>query len=260
MTLTLGHGPLSGDPAPGNYTIDGPAHRIFVEPTAKRMRVEVGGQMIADSVDVKLLHETGLLPVLYFPKRDIRAEVLQPSERRTTCPFKGEASYYSVVVGDRVEDDLVWTYPSPIDGAAAIADHVAFFLPRVDAVYEEAVRLVGHPRDPYHRVDTLRSDRHVRVVAGSEVIAETRQPMVVFETGLPARWYVPKQDVASDVLIASDTVTVCPYKGVASWWSLRAGAADVAWAYQEPLPEALGLADHVSFDGDDIRVDVAAVD
>lgn len=256
MTLTLGHGPLSGDPSPANYTLDGPAHRIFVEPSPKRVRVEIGGQVVADTVRALRLHETGLLPVVYIPRDDVRDDLLDPSDRHTTCPFKGEASYWSVTVGDRVERDIVWGYPQPLPEVDAIRDHVAFYLQRVDAVYEEAVRLIGRPRDPYHRVDTLRSDRHVVVRSAGEMIADTRRPMGVFETGLPPRWYVPRPDVLTAALVPTDTVAVCPYKGIARWWSLEGD--DVAWAYDDPLPEALGLADHLSFDGHDITVEVTA--
>lgn len=258
MSLTLGHGPLSGDPAAANYAIDGPPHRIFVEPSAKRVRIEIGGEIVADTTSSLVLHETGLLPVVYVPIADVRDDLLRPSDHRTTCPFKGEATYWSVVVGDRVETDVVWAYPDPLPEVAALAGYVAFYLRRVDAVYEEAVRLVGHPRDPYHRVDTLRSDRRVRVHVGDALIAETTQPMAVFETGLPPRWYVPRADVDAARLTRSDTVTVCPYKGVATWWSLADGPDDVAWGYDEPLPEGLGLADHLAFSGDDVTVEVVA--
>lgn len=256
MTLTLGHGPLSGDPAPGNFTIDGPKHRIFVERSAKRVRVELAGTVVADTTRAQQLHETGLLPAYYIPLDDVRRDLLTPTDHHTTCPFKGEASYFSVSVGDRVAENVAWTYPEPLDDVSVITDHVAFYLDRVDAVYEESVRLLGHPRDPYHRVDTLRSDRRVRVLLGEEVLAETTRPMAVFETGLPPRWYIPRADVRTP-LVASDTVTVCPYKGVSSYWSLDSGVADVAWSYDEPLPEALGLADHVCFGADDITVQVA---
>lgn len=256
MTLTLGHGPLSGDPAPGNYTIDGPKHRIFLERSPKRVRIEIGGVVVADTTRAQHLHETGLLPVYYLPLDDVRQDLLTPTDHHTTCPFKGEASYYTVTVDGTEAENVAWTYPEPLDEVAGIADHVAFYLDRVDAVYEEAVRLVGHPHDPYHRVDTLRSDRRVLVRLGDELLADTARPMAVFETGLAPRWYVPRADVRTDRLVPSDKVTVCPYKGVASYWSLEDGPADAAWSYDEPLPEALGLADHVCFLHDDIEVQV----
>ncbi len=256
MSLTLGHGPLSGDPARGNFTIDGPEHRIFVQRSPKRVRVEIGGEIVADTTRALRLHETGHLPVYYMPLDDVRRDLLEPTDLATTCPFKGEASYWSVVVGDRIEENVAWTYADPLDGVDVIAGHVAFYLDRVDAIYEESVRLVGHPRDPYHRVDTMRSDRRVHVSLDGEVLAETRRPMAVFETGLQPRWYIPRADVRTARLTQSDKVTVCPYKGVASYWSLDDGPANVAWSYDEPLPEGLGLADHVCFLGDDITVQV----
>jgi uncharacterized protein (DUF427 family) len=257
MTLTRGTGPLSRTPGPSNYTIEGPAHRILVEPSPKRVRIEVAGEIVADTAAALMLHETGLLPVYYFPLDDIRSDLLHPTDHHTTCPFKGEASYWSLTAGDRVEENLVWTYPEPLDEVAAIAGHAAFYLDRADAVYEESVRLLGHPRDPYHRVDTMRSDRSVRVSVNGEVVAETSRPMAVFETGLPPRWYIPRVDVRADRLVRSDTVRVCPYKGVATYWSLVDGAADVAWEYAEPLPEATGLPDHLCFLGDDVTTEVA---
>lgn len=255
MSLTLGHGPLSGDPAPGNFTIDGPKHRIFVERSAKRVRIELAGTVVADTTRAQQLHETGLLPAYYIPLDDVSRDLLTPTQHHTTCPFKGEASYFTVTVGDRVEENLVWTYPDPFAEVGVITDHVAFYLDRVDAVYEESVRLLGHPRDPYHRVDTLRSDRRVRVLREDDVLAETTRPMGVFETGMPVRWYIPRADVRAS-LVASDRVTVCPYKGVSTYWSLDGGPPDVAWSYDEPLPEALGLADHVCFGAEDIAVQV----
>ena len=256
MSLTLGNGPLSGEPAPANYTIHGPRHRIMVEPTPKRVRIELAGEIVADTTRALRLHETGHLPVYYIPADDVRTALMKPTDHRTTCPFKGEASYFSAVVGDRTEENVAWTYPEPLDDVAPIAGHIAFYLAQVDAVYEEAVRLLTHPRDPYHRVDTLRSDRRVRVRLGDELLAETARPMAVFETGLTPRWYVPRTDVVTQALVRSSTVTLCPYKGVATWWSLDGGPEDIAWAYDEPLPEGLGLQDHLCFTGDDIEVEV----
>ncbi|HEX9032169.1 MAG TPA: DUF427 domain-containing protein [Streptosporangiaceae bacterium] len=97
-----------------------------------------------------------------------------------------------------------------------------------------------HPRDPYHRVDVLHSSRHVRVVMLGETVAETTRPRLLFETNLPTRYYIPPRDVRLDLLVASETSTQCPYKGVASYYGVRAGdtvARDVAWTYRFPIPE-----------------------
>lgn len=114
MSLTLGHGPLSAQPADANYQIQGPAHRIFVEDSPKRVRVEVAGETLADTERAKLLHETGLLPVYYFPRADVRFELLSPSARTSRCPYKGIARYWDVVTGDKKLEHAVWAYPEPL--------------------------------------------------------------------------------------------------------------------------------------------------
>jgi uncharacterized protein (DUF427 family) len=257
MTLTLGHGPLSGSPASANYTITGPEHRLFFEPTPKRVRLEFGAEIIADSTDTKLLHETGMLPVYYLPRGDVRFDRLEATAHTSTCPFKGEACYWALRVGDRVAENVVWAYPTPKQEAHFLSDHVAFYLERIDAVYEEDEKLIGHPRDPYHRVDVRQSSRHVRVLAGEEVLADSKRPKAVFETGLGVRWYLPREDVVTHRLDASDETSICPYKGAASYWSLQGGPANVAWSYEEPLEEAVSLAGHLSFWGEGVRVEAS---
>lgn len=258
MSLTLGHGPLSAQPADANYQIQGPKHRIFVEDSPKRVRVEVAGETLADTQRAKLLHETGLLPVYYFPRADVRFELLSPSARTSRCPYKGIARYWDVVTGDKKLEHAVWAYPEPLPAVQVLADMLAFYLERVDAVYEEDEKLLGHPRDPYHRVDVRRSQRHVRVWVGGELMAETRRARAVFETGLPTRWYVPREDVRMERLVPSAMRTTCPYKGVASYWSLRDGAANVAWSYEDPLPEGTGLPGHLCFAGASVQVEANA--
>ena len=256
MTLTLSYGPLSTDPAPGNYTIEGPAHKILVHDIGKRVRIMFGGETIADTTAAKMLHESNLLPVYYIPQEDVRSEFLEATDHSTHCPFKGDASYWSVCVGDQTAENAVWGYEEPNDELPVLKGLVAFYLDHMDAVYEEDQEIIGHPRDPFHRVDVRRSDRHVRVLAGDAVLADTTRAAGVFETGLPTRWYVPRDDVRTDLLASSDTTTVCPYKGVASYWSLDGGPEDVAWEYPEPLSDAPGLEGHLCFVADDIRTEV----
>lgn len=242
MTLTLSSGPLSGrSPETVNYRIDGPAHRLLFDDFPRRVRAVLGGVTVADTVRGKLLHETGLLPVLYFPERDVRTDLLVPSEHTMHCPFKGDASYRSVRVGDRVADDAVWSYPDPREGAEWLRGYAAIYWSAMDAWLDEDEEVAGHLRDPYHRVDVRRSDRLVRVTAGSVVVAETRRPMLLSETGLPNRFYLPAEDVRRDLLLRSETRTVCPYKGFATYWSLDVGDRridDVAWSYEQPLENA----------------------
>lgn len=260
MTLTLGTGPLATSPAGDtNYRIDGPPHRVLVQDHPRRIRIRVGDQTIVDTTRGRLLHESNLLPVLYVPLADVDEDVLEPTDHTTHCPFKGDATYWTVRVGDRVEENLAWGYPGQADRDAGFVDgideHVAFYLDRVDEVLEEDEPVIGHLRDPYHRVDVRRSSRHVVVRVGDRVVADTTAPRVVYETGLPPRFYVPADDVTAD-LVDSDTTTTCPYKGVAAYRSLPDGPRDVAFSYPDPLPEGQGLQDHWCFLGDEVATEV----
>lgn len=256
MTLTMSYGPLSTRPAPSNYQIDGPRHRIYVHDVPKRVRIEFRGETVADSTRVKMLHESNLLPVYYFPLEDVRQDLLEPTDHTTHCAFKGDANYWSIHVGDSVAENAVWGYADPVDELPVLSGLAAFYVDRMDAMYEEDDKVIGHPRDPFHRVDVRQSRRRVRVLSGDRVLADTTRPKGVFETGLPPRWYIPRADVTTDHLVASDTRTVCPYKGVAHYWSLQDGGTDVAWSLPEPLSDGRGLEDHLSFLSDDITVEV----
>jgi uncharacterized protein (DUF427 family) len=214
---------------------------VFVEPTIKRVRVRFGGATIADSRRVLILFEQGHLPVYYFPLEDVDGDYLEPSDKHTTCPRKGEASYYTIRVGDRAAEDAAWRYSEPIDECPDISGHVAFYWSKMDTWWEEDDEVFKHARDPYHRVDALRSSRHVKVEVDGEVVAETDRPLLVVETGLPPRWYVPRADVRLELLTPTDTQSTCPYKGVASYFSMTVNGTeheDIAWTYNAPWPEA----------------------
>jgi len=257
MTLTLGSGPFAR-PRTGqlNFDLDAaaPGHVLYLHDVGRRVRGELAGETVIDTTGARLLHETGLLPQWYVPRSDVWADVLEASEQHTTCPFKGEASYWTLRVGDRVEENAVWGYPEPLAGCPPIGDLVAVYFNRLDAWYEEDEPVLGHPRDPFHRVDTRATSRHVLVRVGEQTVADTTAAVGVFETGLPPRWYLPPGDVRSDLLEPSDTTTVCPYKGVASYESLRLGdrvLQDAAWSYPEPLGDVLAVAGYRCFWGDE---------
>ena len=262
MSLTIGTGPF-GNQSTGTFNFD-PAvlqrHTLYFEDTPRRVRVILGGETIADSKLAKLLHETGHLPVYYFPKEDIRMDLLQESEHTTSCPFKGEASYWSVRVGDKVAENAAWSYPQPVESCPPISGYVAFYWERMDHWYEEDEEVFVHPRDPYHRVDILQSSRHVKVRVNEEVVAETERPKILFETGLPPRYYIPPEDVREDVLLRSEKTTRCPYKGIASYYSVEVGGdrvEDLIWYYPEPIPEAAKIEGHLAFFNEkaDLEVD-----
>jgi uncharacterized protein (DUF427 family) len=259
MSLTFAAGPLAGQPPQTvNYRIEGPAHRLLMHPFPRRLRGKFAGQTVLDTTRGMLLHETGLPPQLYVPTEDIRQDLLQPTEHHTFCPFKGTASYWSLTAGDRTAENAMWAYPEPNPESAWLRGYGAFYWSALDEWYDEDEHVEGHLRDPYHRVDVRRSSRHVRVRLGDQVIAETTRPLLLSETGLPNRLYFPRDDVRMDLLEATQTHTVCPYKGTASYWTVRAAEAkltDAVWCYPQAGGDATPVSGYLSFLHDDITVE-----
>ena len=217
-----------------------PGHWVHVSESPRHVRVLFGGATIADSKRAKLVREAEELPIYYFPREDVRTDLFTPTAHKTRCPVKGEASYWSVRSGGESAENAAWSYVNPAPQAAAIKDHFAFDWPKMDKWMEEEEELYKHARDPYKRVDAMPSKRHVRVVIDGQTIADTRRPTLVFETNHPVRYYVPQQDVRMDLLTASPTESRCPYKGPASYWSVKLGDEtfkDLVWGYMETIPE-----------------------
>ena len=242
-----------------------PDYRILFERSPRRVRVKFNGVAIADSTDVHLLFETRHLPVYYFPRADVRLDLMTPTDHHTFCPYKGTASYWTIKVGDRTVENALWGYPEPFEEVAEIANFVAFYWNRVDAWFEEDEEIFVHPRDPYKRVDVLESSRPVRVIVGGQTVAETRRARFLFETRLPTRYYIPPEDVRMDLLVPSDKTTACPYKGQARYYSVIIGNKrfeDLVWCYPEPLPECAKIKGYLCFFDervDEIKVDGATV-
>jgi uncharacterized protein (DUF427 family) len=261
MALTVESGPF-GERSKGVFNFDTTVlepHTLYFEDSPRRVRVMLGGETIADSRRVKLLHETGHLPIYYFPEQDVRMDLLEATDHTTHCPFKGDASYWSVRVGDNVAENAVWGYREPIDPAPPLEGHVAFYWDAMDAWFEEDEEVFVHPRDPYHRVDVLESSRHVKVSLNGEVVAETDRPQILFETGLPPRYYIPPEDVREAVLVESEKSTQCPYKGTASYHSVEVGGEtveDLVWHYPEPIAAVEGIRDHLCFYNEKVDLEV----
>ncbi|MGH3342359.1 MAG: DUF427 domain-containing protein [Carbonactinosporaceae bacterium] len=242
MTLTIGTGPFGRRPAGVfNADLSAPEHLLFFEDSPRRVRAVFAGETVADSTRVKLLHETEHLPVYYFPREDVRADLLERTAHATRCPAKGQASYWSIVAGGRRAENAVWAYEEPNASAGWLAGYCAFYWDAMDAWYEEDEEVFVHPRDPYHRVDIRPSSRHVRVSRGGVLLADSTRPVLLFETGLPVRYYLPEADVRAELLTPSDSATRCPYKGIAAYRSVRAGGEtrpDLVWTYPDPIREA----------------------
>jgi uncharacterized protein (DUF427 family) len=211
----------------------------LAEPTPRWIRVRLGGELVADSRRAMLHVQYGpgdlprsFLPTYYVPLDDVRPGVLvdpQEDDGLTT---------WTVRAGDDSVDGGAWMHRSPPPPLEALAGLVTFSWRRL-AWFEEEEPLQAHARDPYKRVDVAPSSRHVRVELEGRLLAETRRPLMLFETALPPRYYMPRKDVVAE-LLPSETVSVCPYKGTAAWFSVRSGellVEDLAWSYPQPIPE-----------------------
>ena len=235
------------------------ADSIVFEPSQRRVRVFFGGVGVADSRAVMLMLEKRRLAVYYFPVKDVRLDLFLPTSYTSNHPGKGPASFYSVQVGDRVAEKAAWRYLQP--ERAELKEYVAFYWDKMDAWFEEDDEVFVHPRDPYHRVDVVNSSRQVKIVVGGEVVAESTRPRILFETGLPPRYYIPKIDVRLDLLKPTTTSTRCPYKGKASYWSVTVNGkefTDIVWGYPAPIPECPKIENLLCFY--DEKVDAVYVD
>ncbi len=222
------------------------------------MRVRFGGETVADSGAVMLLRQHGFLPVYYFPAGHVRTDLLTASAHTTFSPYKGTASYFDVHGGGKVAPAAAWTYPVPRPGSPPTTGYFSFHWHAMDAWFEEDDEVFVHARDPFLRVDALPSSRHVVVRLAGEVVADTRRPVLLLETGLVTRYYVPTADVRLERFEPSDSYSMCPYKGTARYRSFVDGARridDAAWYYPEPLRDVAKVAGHLCFWNE--RVDTA---
>ncbi|TQS30486.1 DUF427 domain-containing protein [Microbispora sp. KK1-11] len=230
--------------------------RVRVETTAKRVRAYVEGRAVADTTRALLVWELPYYPTYYFPADDVRLEELKATGETRHSPSRGDAVVHDVA--GRAGAALVYGDDAPLE---QIRGHVRFDWNAMDNWFEEDEEVFVHARDPYTRVDILASSRHVRVEVGGVTVADSRSPRVLFETGLPPRYYLPKTDVRLDLLRPSETVTHCPYKGRAVYWSVGEDESgkDLVWSYPTPLPESQKIAGLVAFYDEKVDVYVDGV-
>lgn len=216
----------------------------------RRVHVHFDGIRVADSERTMLLRQHGFLPVYYFPEDDVRTDLLVATDYTTTSPYKGTASYWHLDTRSRVARFAVWRYLQPKDGSPDTSGHYGFDWHSMDAWWEENERIHVHARDPFLRVDAVRSARSVRVEIGGRTVAETDRPVLLFETGLVTRYYIREKDVQPELFEPSTTYTLCPYKGRARYRHVLIDGTrykDAAWQYVRPLPAVAAIAGHLAF-------------
>ena len=234
---------------------------IRIERGEKRVRAYLGAEVVVDTIRPVLVWEKPYYPAYYFPLDDVRTELLEADgEDPLHSPSRGDARTFTVRAGGKEAPRAALRYEdSPIEG---LRDLIRLESDAMDAWFEEDEEVFTHPRDPYTRVDILASSRHVRVEVDDVTIAESVKPTLLFETGLPARYYLPKTHVRMDLLTPTDSVSHCPYKGQAEWWSVRTRDAvheDLVWSYRTPLPESQKIAGLVAFYNEKVDIYVDGV-
>jgi uncharacterized protein (DUF427 family) len=221
------------------------------EPSERWVRAARGGQPVLDSRRAVLVREPGAYAPRYaFPKDDVLDGRLQPSERPPAGAHNGATEFFDLVLDGTAVPNAAWVYPDP-----GLAQYVAFEwfsegAPVLDDWREEDEPSYLIPRDPHHRVDAIRSTRHVTVAIDGRLVADTEAPVLMFETGIPVRYYIPPGDIRVDLFEPTGTSTGCPYKGMASYWSYIGGdeiRPDIAWAYVDPLAGAEAVKGYRSF-------------
>src|SRR5215207_9593939 len=233
------------------------------EPIEKRIRATLGDDTVVDTQRALLVWEPKrIVPTYAVPVEDVNGHVgsAPPSEpaaleeggvpRLGDRPVLDPSIPFAVHTADG--EPLAIRAPDGREAAAfrpadpALGGYVLLDFAAFDAWYEEDERNVAHPRDPFHRIDIVHSSRHVRVELGGEVLAESSRPYLLFEPPLPVRYYLPAEDVRTELLQPSDTRTFCAYKGQASYRS-HPSAPDLAWTYPQPLREAAEVTDRIAF-------------
>ena len=254
MGLSWQQGPLSPG-AIGRFLVPEPLPKrlLYAEPLRRRMRVRFGGIWIADSEDVLLLFEPGRYPMAYFRETDVSTGTLERTDHTTRHPDLGPTSSYTVRAGDKSAARGAWQHTDLPNYADDLRGRVAFAWPAMDAFYEEDERITGHAADSYHRIDIRQSSRNLVVRHRDRVIADTKRPVVLFESAFAPRWYVLRADIDESALTPVEHQTFCPYKALCSYYDI--GDARLgAWSYPEAYAQVGRISNLVSFEPDIVSV------
>jgi len=233
--------------------------RVRTELCHKRVRAYLDGHLVVDSISPTLVWESPHYPTYYFPRDDIRGDLILTGTVEHS-PSRGDAQMFDVKVGNSRAEGAARVYPqSPLE---AISGLVRFDWNAMTEWLEEDEVVYTHARDPYTRVDALPSSRHVVLEVDGVIVADSHRPVLLFETGLPVRYYLPLADVRLDLLRPTATKTHCPYKGTATYWSLDTGTAlhkDLVWIYRAPLPESQKIAGLACFYNEKVDIEVDGI-
>lgn len=225
-----------------------------IQRSPKRVRAYLRGQLVADTKRPMLVWEHPYYPTYYLPAEDVQA-TLRPTGETRHIDRVGASDVHDVLVGGTAAEGAAVRFPD----SAAAPDLVRLEWGAMDEWFEEDEPVYVHPRDPYKRVDVLASSRHVTVRIGGVVVADSHRPHILFETGLPPRYYLPLTDVRTDLLRPSDRRTQCPYKGTATYWNAVIDGtehADIVWTYRTPLPESQKIAGLACFYDERVEVTI----
>lgn len=233
--------------------------RVKFEPSQKRVRTYLAGRAVADTIRPMLVWEIPYYPTYYLPLADVQAQ-LEPNGEKSHSPSRGDGTVYDVIIDGQTAKAAALRYlDSPI---TELRDLVRLDWSAMDEWFEEDEPVYVHPRNPYHRVDVLASTRHVVVEVDGVRVADSTTPHILFETGLPPRYYLPITHVRMDLLRPSETQTACPYKGTASYWNVAIGDVehrDIVWGYRTPLPESQKIAGMACFYNEKVDIYVDGV-
>jgi uncharacterized protein (DUF427 family) len=219
------------------------------------MRVRFGGCWIADTEDVLLLFEPGHYPMAYFREADVSPGALQRTDHTTRHPNLGLTSWYTVRAGDKSAARGAWRHTELPSYASELQERIAFAWPAMDAFYEEDERILGHAADSYHRIDIRQSSRRLVVRHRERGVADTKRPIVLYESGFAPRWYVPRADIDDSALTRVEHQTFCPYKGLCSYYDID-DARLAAWSYRDAYTQVGRISDMVSFEPGIVSVEL----
>jgi uncharacterized protein (DUF427 family) len=231
-------------------------HGVRAEQGHKRVRGYLGGELVVDTVRPMLVWEHARYPAYYFPAEDVRAELL-PVPADVAGPV-GDGTVFDIVVATGTAAGAAVRFHDP----PALRPFVRIDWNAMEEWLEEDEPVYVHPRDPYTRVDILASSRQVEVWVDGVIVAESRQPRILFETGHPPRFYLPLTGLRQDLLRRSATLTRCPYKGTAEYFSVVTSDtvhSDLVWIYRSPLPESAKIAGLACFYSERVQLLVDGV-